>query len=301
MSVDALLRAAHGVVVGRARVVRHDVARLELHALEHERVAGRQIAQCAGAVVQRHRAFCGAVHRIHQIELRHAIVVLGARLRVDLVDREHFLIAARLHELHRRRTIGQHVDRIVERAGDHFSVRSLAARPYRSRPCRRAASPSSGRRRSATSLSVSPPSTTTRPPDVGTVGATRMRTIVPLQRGDVARAVDVLRLSCVYAGIAILQIHPLHVRQVRHVDRVRRRAHAVRLDGVLRLARRCRTGGTRSARVLSAQHRDARPAASSRRCARAARRFRLEAAQPRLDQLVAALGDGRVARLDREC
>ena len=41
--------------------------------------------------------------------------------------------------------------------------------------------------------------------------------------------------SCVYAGIAILQIHPLDVRQVRDVDRVRRRANAVRLDGVLRL------------------------------------------------------------------
>ena len=106
--------------------------------------------------------------------------------------------------------------------------------------------------------------------------------------------------SCVYAGIAILQIQPLHVRQIRDVDRVHRRAHAVRLDGVLRLARRCRTAGTRNVPVLSGVIGRRVQFAESALRTSSSTLIRLEAAQPRFDQLVAALRDRDVARIDRD-
>jgi len=52
------------------------------------------------------RALGIAVHGIDEIDLRDAVVVLGLHFRVDLVDRQHLLIAARFRELNRRRTIG---------------------------------------------------------------------------------------------------------------------------------------------------------------------------------------------------
>ena len=71
-------------------------------------------------------AFSGAaVHRVHELELADAVVVFGLRFAVDLVHRQHFLVAARLREVHRGRTIRQHVDVVVERARHHAAVRSL--------------------------------------------------------------------------------------------------------------------------------------------------------------------------------
>jgi hypothetical protein len=50
------------------------------------------------------------------------------------------------------------------------------------------------------SLSVSPPSTTIRPPVVGTVGATRTRTSVPLSAAMSPVLSTSFGGSCVYAG-----------------------------------------------------------------------------------------------------
>jgi hypothetical protein len=81
-----VLRAADRVVVGRARVIRDDVAWLELESFEHECVARRDVLDGARPFVQRQDVFVAAVDRIHEIQLGDAIVVLGARFRVDLVD-----------------------------------------------------------------------------------------------------------------------------------------------------------------------------------------------------------------------
>ena len=147
----------------------------------------------ARAVVQRHRLLRAAIHRVHEVELGDAVVVLGARLGVHLVDREHFRVAARLGEPHRRRTVRQHVDRVVERAGEHFPVRALELdfieAGFVDAEHRASSEPSLV----GTSLSVSPPSITTRPPrgrDRSSV--TRMRTIVPLS----AAMSPVLSTSC---------------------------------------------------------------------------------------------------------
>src|SRR5439155_14229270 len=77
--IDVALRAlwaAHRVVVGRTRVVRHYVSGLQLELLEHQRVAGGEVANCARAVMQRHSALRSSVHRVNEVELGHAVIVL---------------------------------------------------------------------------------------------------------------------------------------------------------------------------------------------------------------------------------
>jgi hypothetical protein len=118
-----------------------------------------------------------------------------------------------------------------------------------------------------------------------------------LERRDVARAVDVERLELRVRWISILEIHPLYVRQIRYVDCVRRRPNAVRFDRVLHLS----TDIEQAIRVSSdavGRHRQARPVGGIGAAHQELDVVRLKSAQPRLEQLVAALGDRDVPRLD---
>ena len=62
-----VLRSFDAVVVGRARVVRHDVARLETQLLEIQRVPRAHFRQRLRAAKELHRFLWSAVRRVHEL------------------------------------------------------------------------------------------------------------------------------------------------------------------------------------------------------------------------------------------
>ena len=112
-------------VVDRARVVRHRVARLDAELLEVEGVAGGHLGQPVAAAEQLDGLLGAAVHRVDELEVANAEVVLGLRLDVHLFDRRRRRVAAGFRERHGRRLIRQHVDRVLRRRGRALLARSL--------------------------------------------------------------------------------------------------------------------------------------------------------------------------------
>ena len=110
------LAAAHGVVVDRTRVIGNRVARRQLQLLEIERVRGRDLRERLAAN-QRLGLFRPAVHRVHQVELLHAEVVVCARFDRELLDGRRDAVASGFGDRHGRRLIFEHVDRVLRRGG----------------------------------------------------------------------------------------------------------------------------------------------------------------------------------------
>ena len=80
------LRPAHRIVVGGARIVRDHVSGLELEVLEREGVAGGHLRRTSCRAVQGDRLFRRTVHRIHELQLLDAVIILGLNLRVHFID-----------------------------------------------------------------------------------------------------------------------------------------------------------------------------------------------------------------------
>ena len=103
MSVVTLFSPLTVVVVDGARVVRHDVARLQAELLEEERVAGRDLGALAGTRRGERRAALGAaVDRVDEFQPLHAVVVLRGGLDEDLVHARRAQVSPGLDKRHRR-------------------------------------------------------------------------------------------------------------------------------------------------------------------------------------------------------
>ena len=108
-------RAGDRVVVGRLGVVRDRVARLHAELFHVEGVAGRDFRRRPRAVEQADGLLGSAVHRIHQLQVLHRIVIVGLRFDEELLHRRGVGVASRLRQLHRGRQIRQQVDRVLRR------------------------------------------------------------------------------------------------------------------------------------------------------------------------------------------
>ena len=80
------LRTTHGVVVRGTGIVRHDVTGLQLEILEREGVRGRHLRRAARRGIERLGLFGTTVHRIDEVQLLDAIVIVGLHFGVHFVD-----------------------------------------------------------------------------------------------------------------------------------------------------------------------------------------------------------------------
>ena len=120
--VDVRLRfLTAAAVVPCAGVIRHEVAGLEPVFLEEERVSGDDFTKPLPAGVQRDRLLGPAVHRIHQVDVRHTVVIRRLHLREHFFDSGDLRVTTGLLELDRRWTIVEHVDRVVQRAWNELA------------------------------------------------------------------------------------------------------------------------------------------------------------------------------------
>ena len=134
-----------------------------------------------------------AVDRVDQLEILHAEVVFGVRLDEHFLDRRRGGVAARLGDRHRRRLIGQHVDRVLRRRRHALARRrveldaveavllGLERRRQRAVGRHRQAAPSACRR------------TRICPPRAVIVGMTLDPHFGALEHGDVAAVLDLAR------------------------------------------------------------------------------------------------------------
>ncbi len=257
---------------------------------------GRDLADhTLGGLVQRDRAFRTAVHRVHELELRHAVVVRGLGLAVHLIDGEHLLVAPRLHERDGRRPIGQSVDRVVERPRGVPPIRPLQLHLVETVLLH----PDHGQQRA-----IGGPCERERVGAIHDHAPSRRRCRRhhadahhrPHERRDVTGGIHLLRRECGVGRIAILEVQPLHVGEVRDLQPIHRRPHAVGFHGILgRRGDVEQAEGEGSGAVGG--HRKARPARRVGRSHVEIDAFGREATQRRRHELIAALRDGRVPRL----
>ena len=289
--------AAGAVVVGRARVVRHGVARLDAELFEIERVAGRDLGRRLAAAEEADRLFRAAVHGIHQLQVRARRSRRPRALRRGTPARAWRRCRGPAWT---RVTVGGWSVRMsmvycgdastFSPAGPSSSMRYEPLALGREVAAQRAVGvcASSG-------LDV-PSCMTMRPLCTAIVGWMCSRTSVP-------RSVATSPPSSIVRGArpgvgreAIFEIELLDVRQLDDLQRERRRSHARRPRCSTRAPRPGRTACRRTRRSPSAPSARARTA----RVGALAREHRglagLEAVQLGRDRLIGALGHGGVAR-----
>ncbi len=107
------LRPRHAVVVRCHRVVGDRVAHLDVEFFEIHGVSGRHVvARCGARAEHPDGLFFAAVHRIHQVQRLHTEVVCRCRLEEHFLDGAGGRIATGFDELHRRRHVLNHIDRV---------------------------------------------------------------------------------------------------------------------------------------------------------------------------------------------
>ena len=229
---DGLL-AASARVVARLGVVGDDVARYELVLLEEEGVARTNLAQGRGpGAEQLDGLFLSAVDREDELELPDAVVVVGACLDENLLQRRGACVAAGAGEGERRRLVVQHVDGVLGRGGHQPGAGALhlevveAVLLHHERSGEGAVL---GGRQIARQRVVAP--------QVGARGGNRGEGAQvdagPVQHRDVATVVDgAVRKPGVGREI-VHQLEPVHVRQDLHIDSVQVRLHAGRAHEIL--------------------------------------------------------------------
>ncbi len=126
VALDHALAVVPSLVVAGAAVVGHKVARFEIELFKEERMPSRNFLEAALLrVKEADRLLRPSVDRVGQAERPHAEVVVGARLEIDLLDGVGVRVTARLGEHHRRRLVGQHVNRELRRRVDPLPARPL--------------------------------------------------------------------------------------------------------------------------------------------------------------------------------
>ena len=222
---DGLL-AACARVVARLGVVGDDVARDELVLLQEERVARTYLAQGRGpGAEQLDDLFLSAVDREDELELPDAVIVVGARLDEELLQRRGACVAAGTGEGERRRLVVQNVDGVLGRGGHQPGAGALhlevveAVLLHHERSGEGAVL---GGRQIARQRVVAP--------QVGARGGNRGEGAQvdpgPAQHRDVATVVDGAVRKPGVGGEIVHQLEPVHVRQDLHIDSVQVRLNA---------------------------------------------------------------------------
>ena len=209
-------------------------------------------------VEQRDGLLGTAIHRIHQLQVLHRVVIVGLRLDEEFLHGGRVGVAARLRQLHRRREVCEQVHGVLRRCrqavaasgveldvieavvlrlelrgqraiGVHRERHALAVVRLRGRrPLRRDLAGARRRRRGERRRAQHHATTLRRHgrrDGDAHIGA--------LQHGDVAAVLDLARLEARVRRIGKFEIELLHVRQLDHVQVEHGRAHARGFDHVL--------------------------------------------------------------------
>ena len=119
-ALDGLRTAA---VVANDRVVRDQVAGLELPLFQEEGVPGRDLGKRGSAVSEDACCVLGStVHRIDQSHITDPIVVRCSDFEIDLLDWGGGDVPAWSRELNRRLVVGEDVDGVLGRRRHEFAV-----------------------------------------------------------------------------------------------------------------------------------------------------------------------------------
>ena len=222
-----------GAAVGGSRIIGNKIARLELELLQEEGVARHDVLERPGsAAIEVDGLLRLAVHRIDQLEILDAVVILRARLGEDLFDRRGARVAAGLGEVHRGRAVGEHVDRVIRRRHRQGAVWPLELDLVEPRPVHRErgaqmAVGSHGERDRGFALD----------PNLSRGRLERGRRpdlhLCTGEGGDIAAVFDLLHREPAVRRIVILQVHLLHVGDVGDLDAIERRPHAARFHEVV--------------------------------------------------------------------
>ena len=218
--------AARARVVARLGVVGDDVARDELVLLQEERVARAHFAQGRGPGAEQFDGlFLAAVDRKDELELPDAVVVIGARLDEELLQRRGACVAAGAGEGERRRLVVQHVDGVLGGGGHQPGARALHLEVVEAVLLHHEGSGEGAvlvRRQFARQRVVAP--------QVGARGGNRgegaQMDAGSAQDRDVATVVDGAVGKPGIGREIVHQLEPVHVRQDLHIDPVQVRLHA---------------------------------------------------------------------------
>ena len=118
-----LLATPGAGTVSGARVIRHDVTRLQTQFLEEERVTGDEILRPGSAAVIQDERFLGlAVDRVHQLHLANAEVIGCLDLDEHFLDVRRPDVTPRLPDRDRGRHVVQRIDDVFDGACDAGSI-----------------------------------------------------------------------------------------------------------------------------------------------------------------------------------
>ena len=116
--------------VGGHRVVGNQVAGLQGHLLEEEGVRGPEVHGGAADVLRQSQSlFLTAVDTVPELDLRDAVIVISANRDGDLLEEVRLGIPSRLVNAHHRRQVLERLDRVVDGARNHRSVRGHQIHP----------------------------------------------------------------------------------------------------------------------------------------------------------------------------
>ena len=136
--VDVAQRLMSGRVA-RDRVVGNEVAGLESHLLEEQRVRGLRLLRRLGERDERDRALLAAVHAIAKLERCDTVIVARLGLDRDLLERRDLGVAPRIRDAHFGRAVIEHFDGILHTAADSTPVGRLEIDAIEATPAQREA------------------------------------------------------------------------------------------------------------------------------------------------------------------
>jgi len=291
------LVAFGAVVVGGLRVVGDEVAGLHAQLLEVDRVAGLHFLQALAGAKELHGLLGAAVHRVEQLHVGDAEVVVGLGFDEDFLDGARRVVATRFDEGHHRRLILQDVDRVLRRRVHLLAVRSceldfVEALVFDDELARER--PIGLRRQPVVARFVHH--------DLPARRRHRRRDAHPhfgaAQRGDVAADVDFLYGQTRVGGEVILQFQLADGRQVEDRNGVGRRGDAVRLDVVRGALVEVEQYALESPRFGTRDERNALVLRALRGTRHERGILRREADQARGDRLIRSARDLRVSGRD---
>ena len=218
--------------VTRGGVVGDEVAGLESHLLEEQRVRGLRLRRPALGRRERDALLGAAIHAVAQLKRRDAVVIAGGGLDGDLLERGDLGVAPGRRDAHVGPAILEHLDRVLHAAGDTASVggdevHSIEA-ARREREAAAQLSTGVGHQRHGAPIVERERATAHRTGDRGLDD--RHGTS---DRRDVAAILDPLTRAAGVGRVAQLDRELLHCGKVGDPHLIRRRANAVRLYVVL--------------------------------------------------------------------
>ena len=185
-----------------------------------------------GGVEQPDGFFRCAVHRVRELQLPDAEVVVCPRFDEQLLDRRRRRVAAGFRDRHGRRLVVEHVDRELRRGADPFAVRAVELDAIEALTCDREAARQRSvrlqRERGRSVVVHHDPSTRRRHRRQNADAH-----FSAAQRRDVAAALDLLRRKAGVGRVVVFELELPHRGQIDERHREHRRADAGGLDVVV--------------------------------------------------------------------